>query len=218
METSTLKMLPKQLNKSFQNYDNISRMNYLFELGKLTNKKYPQLSSFYSKHLKLISRKTQQRLDASIKHYLCKACNGHLQSNPAVKIKLKKKHIFQTCPNCGNVKRFPCDTRQDKDYNLDSGIHEIYFGHKKDKKIQTDSSQSKINQRKNSGCQQHQQKEKDTPSQCNKTLEDGKIETIWKISRTVHMNILAARKLKYLVCLTRCVRAYVDRYLLFFLS
>ncbi|XP_026678114.1 ribonuclease P protein subunit rpr2-like [Diaphorina citri] len=122
---------PKQLNKSFQNHDNIHRINYLFELSKLTNKKYPQLSRYYSKSLKLISRKTQQRLDASIKHNLCKACNANLHSNPNVKIKMKKKHILQTCPNCLNVKNFPCDTKQDKQRSLldDDRVHEIYVGY-----------------------------------------------------------------------------------------
>uniref|UniRef100_A0A8D8SF54 Uncharacterized protein n=1 Tax=Cacopsylla melanoneura TaxID=428564 RepID=A0A8D8SF54_9HEMI len=133
---------PKQLNKSFQNYDNVHRMNFLFELGKLTNKKYPLLSSFYSKNLKLISRKTQQRLDASIKHNLCKACNANLHSHPNVKIKLKKKHVYQTCPNCSNVKRFPCDNKQDRtEITKDDRVHEIFIGDASARQKKTEQSQ-----------------------------------------------------------------------------
>lgn len=109
-----------------------SRVNYLYQAAKYleTNSRTTRAStkSGNSRHLVNqlhgIALKSQIRLGSSVKHSLCKQCQGYLEEGITLSSHVENKSkgglkgwadvLVRECTNCGAQKRFPVGAKRQK--------------------------------------------------------------------------------------------------------
>jgi len=94
--------------------EHASRVNYLFQAGKMMAKEVPKLSQYYGQVLTVITEKTAPKKDFTMKRSMCNRCHTILKVGENATYRLKKNRHKKSSPNiiigcllCGERKRLP---------------------------------------------------------------------------------------------------------------